>query len=468
MRFQVNSRRQYSLPKCWNTLLLGAALAPAAMLCWAQQAPVPVFTPYHRNGIYDVGEKAGWTVALPEGATAPAGKYGFTIKRNQFETIKTGELDLSSGKATMEVPSDEPAMMNVQVTLPVAASTGPAAGAPAGGPGGFGGRGFMGFGGGNNYALQLGAAIAPIKLQPSAARPPDFDAFWDGKLKALANMPMNPQLTPQQTNAAGIELSMFKIDSLNSHVQGYIAKPAREGKFPALILYQYAGVYTLPTTNATNRAAQGWLCMNVDSHDVAPNSTQGVPQNYASMGNTDRETSYFLNMYLRDARAVQYIKTRPDWDGKTIVLMGTSMGGQQTLVAAGLSDGITAALAWVPSGTDFDGDLHGRKVGYPNWNTKDPKVAETGLYFDVVNFAPRIRAATFIAFGFLDTVSSPVGIWIAYNLIPCAKEAIAMPQAAHNNQAPPSTERDWTLRSEELLSTILKGGAPKAAGLPSR
>ena len=123
-------------------------------------------------------------------------------------------------------------------------------------------------------------------------------------------------------------------------------------------------------------------------------------------------------------------------------------------------------VAWVPSGTDFDGDLHGRTLGYPNWSTRDPKVAATGLYFDVVNFASRIKTPTFIGLGFLDTTASPVGIWTAYNQIPGAKEAIAMPQAAHNNQAPPATERAWATRSEAILSAILKGEAFKANGIP--
>lgn len=464
----------------WTSLLLAAGFVSAAALSWAQPAPapVPVFTPYHPNGIYEVGEKAGWTVTWPEGSTAPAGKYTYTIKRNQLDTVKTGEFELAGSKVVIEVPTTEPAMMNVQVTPPAAptpapepaatpattatAGTAPAAAPAAAGAGGRGGRGGRGP---TNYALMLGAAIAPAKLQPSAPRPVDFDAFWNGKLKALAEVPMNPQLTPQTTTVAGIELAMFKIDSLNSQVQGYVAKPAREGKFPALILYQYAGVYVLPPANAANRAAQGWLCINVDSHDVAPNSVQGVPGNYASVGNTDREQSYFLNMYLRDTRAVQYLKSRSDWDGKTIVLMGTSMGGQQTVVTAGLNDGITAALAWVPSGTDFTGELHGRKQGYPNWNSKDEKIAATGLYFDVVNFAPRIKAPTFIGIGFLDTISSPVGIWSAYNLIPGPKEIVTMPQAAHNNQAPPATERAWATRSQEILDTILKGGDFKANGI---
>jgi dienelactone hydrolase len=57
-------------------------------------------------------------------------------------------------------------------------------------------------------------------------------------------------------------------------------------------------------------------------------------------------------MYLRDSRAIDYIATRPDWDGKTIVIMGTSMGGQQSLVTAGLNPKVTAVLVNEPSGAD--------------------------------------------------------------------------------------------------------------------
>jgi len=111
---------------------------------------------------------------------------------------------------------------------------------------------------------------------------------------------------------------MLKLDSLGSHVQGYLAKPQREGKFPALVIYQYAGVYALQPETVTNRAADGWLVLDVDSHDMPPNESTGPPRNYHGIGNTDRETSYFLNMYLRDTRAIDYITTCPDWDGKTI------------------------------------------------------------------------------------------------------------------------------------------------------
>jgi cephalosporin-C deacetylase len=396
------------------------------------------FTPLHQNGVYNVGEKLGWTVARPAGTATPD-KFTYTVKKNNQDVLKTGILDLSSGTATIEVTSDEPAMLYVQVNPE---NTEPA---PAGAPP-------------RQAYATLGAAVAPQRLQPSVPRPADFDAFWDSKLKALHEIPINPVLTPAASNVPGVELSTVKLDSVGSHVQGYLAKPQREGKFPALVIYQYAGVYALQPKTVTDRAAEGWLAFDVDSHDMAPDASTGPPRNYQSVGNTDRETSYFLNMYLRDTRALDYITTRPDWDGKTIVLMGTSMGGQQSLVTAGLNPTrVTAVIVNEPSGADSNGDLHGRRAGYPNWPSNDPKVMQTALYFDTVNFASRIQAPVVAAMGFIDTIAPPAGIWTALNQVPGPKEAVAMIESDHNNITP-DKQGAFNDRWKEVLATIVRGG----------
>ena len=139
-----------------------------------------------------------------------------------------------------------------------------------------------------------------------------------------------------QTDVPGVEMNTFVLDALGSKTHGYL-EAGEEGKFPALIQLQYAGVYALNAHADAERAAEGWLVMNVDSHDKSPSDgSGGIPRNYQTIGNTDREKSYFLSMYLRDSRALDYLLTRPDWDGKTIVLTGGSMGGQQSLAVAGL------------------------------------------------------------------------------------------------------------------------------------
>ena len=151
------------------------------------------------------------------------------------------------------------------------------------------------------------------------------------------------------------------------------------------MIFQWASPpYPLQKPWVTDRAAEGWLTLNIEPHDVLPDQPKAyydaLPQaikHYQSIGNDDRDKSYFLQMYLADYRAVDYIAGRPDWDGKTLVVMGTSMGGQQSLCVAGLHPKITHVIVNEPSGCDTNGPLHGRQSGYPNFPSGNPKIMET-------------------------------------------------------------------------------------------
>jgi cephalosporin-C deacetylase-like acetyl esterase len=420
-------------------LLFVAALGFAQPPAIQQQL---TFTPYHANDIYAVGETVGWTVT--PGPVQPTYAYKWTIRRNNAVVLKEGKLDLSTGQDKIEITVDGPEMIYVAVE-PFATD------ATATFTGGNTGR--------NNGLYAVGAAVAPTKIPLSAPRPDDFDAFWDGKLAMQAKLPMHAELTPVQTEVPGVELNIFALDALGSKAHGYIAKPAHDGKFPALIQLQYAGVYALNAHAAAQHAAEGWLFINVDSHDKLPSDASGdVPKNYQTIGNTDREKSYFLNMYLRDSRVLDYLMTRPDWDGKTIVLTGGSMGGQQSLALAGLRpEKISAVLVCVPAGADTNGDLHGRKAGYPNWPSNNPDSMKTALYFDTVNFASRIHAPVLAGMGFIDTISPPAGIWTALNQMSGPKEALPLIESEHDNLTP-QKGRACPARTREILDSLVKGG----------
>jgi cephalosporin-C deacetylase-like acetyl esterase len=458
----------------------------------AQRAPIAqqlTFTPYHANGIYKIGETVGWTVT--PGPDAPTYAYTWTIRRNNAVVLKEGKLDLSSGKDTIEIAGDQPEMIYVAIEPYAALAAAPSASAvgtsppssatpSAGGPahdaastaaaqsgsapanpgaspqaphwiGGNTGR--------NNGLYAVGAAVAPTQIPLSTPRPADFDAFWDGKLALQAKVPIDAVLTPVQTDVPGVEMNMFALDALGSKAHGYVARPVAEGKYPALIQLQYAGVYALNAHADAMRAAEGWLVLNVDSHDKLPSDPSGgIPTNYNAIGNTDREKSYFLDMYLRDSRVLDYLATRPDWDGKTVVLTGGSMGGQQSIVLAGLRpDKVTDVLVCVPSGADTNGDLHGRKAGYPYWPSDSPDAMNTALYFDTVDFASRIKAPVMAGFGFIDTVSPPAGVWTMLNQISGAKEPVPVIDSEHDNYTYMKME-PCHARTKELLDLLVKGG----------
>jgi len=423
--------------------LIAAGVLAAASFAFAAQpvsAPPLDFKPYHANGIYAPGERAGWTVTLAPGMPSVPAAWNYTIRKNNSEVLQRGTLDLASGTAVIEATLNEPAMLYVEVTPATPSSDANAN--PAEG----------------TRPIHLGAAIAPWKLQPAASRPADFDVFWDAKLQAQSAVPMNPVLTPTPTSVPGVEFYTVKLDALGSHVQGYLAKPARAGKFPALMMYQWAGVYALPPDNAARRAAEGWLVFNVSSHDIPPTQSTGVPNDYAKIGNTSRETSYFLNMYLRDRRAIDYIASRPDWDGRTIVATGTSMGGHQSLAAAALDSRVTAVVVNEPSGANTLGEVHGYQTGYPNWTSEDPRITTAAPYFDTVNFAPRIKAPLLLAVGFIDTTCPPAGLWMVVNQVPAHKEVIVMIESDHNNLTP-QKQGAWDARSKEVLDLLRTGAA---------
>jgi cephalosporin-C deacetylase len=444
-----------------RTLFL-ATLAVASS-AFAQRAPIQqqlTFTPYHSTGIYDLGETVGWTVT-PSPVT-PTYAYKWTIRRNNAVALKEGKLDLSSGKDKIEIVSDQPGMIYVAIEpyakLPgdVPTSSGsPSADSAHGAEPGYSG----GNTGRNNGLYAVGAAVAPTNIGLSTPRPDDFDAFWNAKLAAQAQVPIHPVLTPVETDVPGVEMSIFALDALGSKAHGYLAKPAKEGKFPALIQLQYAGVYALNAHADAQRASEGWLVLNVDSHDKLPNDPSGnIPRSYQTIGNTDREKSYFLDMYLRDSRVLDYLLTHPDWDGKTIVLTGGSMGGQQSLALAGLRpEKISAVLVCVPAGADTNGDLHGRKAGYPNWPSDNPEAMKTALYFDTVNFASRVKAPVLAGMGFIDTISPPAGIWTTINQIPGPKEPLPLIESEHDNLTP-EKGRACPSRTKEVLDVLVKGG----------
>jgi pimeloyl-ACP methyl ester carboxylesterase len=141
------------------------------------------------------------------------------------------------------------------------------------------------------------------------------------------------------------------------------------------------------------------------------------------------------------------------------------MGGQQSLMLAGLRpEKITSVLVCVPAGADSNGDLHGRKAGYPNWAVDSPDVAKTAPYFDTVNFASRIKAPVLAGMGFIGMISPPAGVWTARNQIPDPVEPLPMIKSEHDNLTP-MKGRACPARTKELLDVLVKGGEFKPNGI---
>lgn len=398
-----------------------------------------VATPDHANGIYAPGEKIRWTLAAkPEGSIDTV---QVTLKRGGYTALKTEKLELAKNNV-IEATLDAPDTLLVELKHKAADK---------------------------EVKKLLGAVVAPEKITPSADKPADFDAFWAEQLKKLSAIPANVKLEAADPNKDNVDYFKLTMDNINgSHIYAQLAKPKKEGKFPALLIVQWAGVYGLPKTNVTNRAAQGWLALNVMAHDLPfdqpdefyKKASATTHKDYISMGADDRGKSYFLRMYLSCYRAADYLAHREDWDGKTLVVYGTSQGGQQAFVTAGLHPKITAMIANVPAGCDVTARQAGRAIGFPYWaNTaqwkKNEKIVEVGRYFDAANFARNITCPAMVSMGLIDETCPPAGVLGALNITQGPKEAIVLPLS--NHQGAGNAQAEFFKRSEAWLRELVKG-----------
>lgn len=410
---------------------LTIALLLAAIPGRAQQL---LLKPDKANGVYQLGETVHWVATWTNDSPAPSASY--FLYRGGPTNVGHGDLKFYNNVARLDSKIDAPSTLLLAVNW----ST----------PDGKGSR------------VTAGVVAAPDQITLSAPRPADFDAFWTAKLKELELVPPNPKLEPGESGNTNVAYWKISMDNLRgSHIQGQLARPATGKKLPAILLLQRVGLYPLQTNWVVNRAAEGWLALNILAHDLPidqPRSfydkhVQSDLKNYWTIGNDDRETSYFLRMYLSCYRAAQYLSERPDWDGQTLVVTGENQGGQQTLVTAALFPKITAAMALVPAGCDMLGPEAGRKGGWPQWyaNTagKDAqRVREASRYYDTANFASMIKCPILIGLGLRDETCPPAGIFAAINQITAPKEVVILPTSEHQDSR--GTQAAYRQRHDEV------------------
>jgi cephalosporin-C deacetylase len=411
--------------------------------CRAQEIAV---TPSKPAGVYDVKERIEWHIEVTGPDKGKLTDARYTLKKGEWTLLRDGTLDLSSGSAVIDATLDDPGTVLLEIKAKAD---------------------------GKEIRALGGAVAAPDKIQPSAPRPDDFDAFWASKIQELKAIPANAQLEPADGGRAEVEYFKVRMDNIHgSHIHGQLARPKGAGpdkKYPAMLIVQYAGVYGLPKTNVTQWAARHWIALNIMAHDLPfdqpeefyKKAAATTLNNYAMQGAEDRDKSYFLRMLLGCYQAADYLAGRDDWDGKTLVVTGTSQGGYQTLATAALYPKITAMMANVPGGCDVTAADAGRAPGWPYWyssfkgNPAQKQVMETARYYDAVNFASRIKCPALVSMGLIDETCPAAGVMAAFNQIPGEKEEVILPHSDHHGTH--NAQAAYFKRSEEWAQALAAG-----------
>ena len=301
-----------------------------------------------------------------------------------------------------------------------------------------------------SIVTEIGAIIEPDKVVTGITRPADFEEFWAKRRAELDKIPIEPKLEPMESPDGGIKLFKVTVPAIGEYpVTGYLAIPvgAKPGSCPAYVDWASWSASDANPNSALNSARQGAIGFAPTWHGrpVAMGKSwysykTSIKINGGMVGIEDRDTWCFGFMYYRVMRALDFVKSLPEWDHKTLVSRGGSLGGAQSAAAAALDKDVTLALIMNPCFCEFDGDASGHTGSIPRGGAraaaKSPAALKAQSYYDCVNFAPMIKCRTFVCTGGTDELCPPSNVYAMYNAIPAGtpKQIFFNPAVGHYGQ----------------------------------
>lgn len=312
------------------------------------------------------------------------------------------------------------------------------------------------------YKGGAGADIGDIL--PVNEEPADFDEYWQKQRAILAQVPIRADWIPIDSGSELLDAWYVSVDCAGPRpVTGILAmkKGAEAKSLPARVSFHgysadgsyYAKSDMKDQLTLRQSAEAGFLTFDINAHG---HPVLQSPEYYAKAmtdlnlyafnrtENSDPDTAYFHNMAFRVMRAIEFVKTLPQWDGLTLETNGGSQGGLQSTWGAALVPGVTKCRSYITWCSDIGGPSIGRLGG---WLPEDMP----GLrYYDSVFHARRIpTSCEFYSerFSLGDYTCPPSGTAAQYNAVNGPKTVVWVQNSAHID-VPPEEERQSFIHSE--------------------
>ena len=393
-----------------------------------------VTTPDHNNWTYRCGEKAQVEIQLYRYGIPCNTDITWTLADDLLTPDKKGTLKTVNGRAKLNIGTRKtPGFRDLTLNAVID---------------------------GQKTSHHIKLAFSPEKIQPYTREPEDFTAFWQKQLETLKKTKLQytrERATEYCTDRILCDLIKLRTDDRH-YIYAYLTYPrnAQPGSCPAVICPPGAGIKTIKEPLRHRYYAEnGFLRLEMEIHGLdprlSPDTFADIQRAFAAKGNNylengldNRDNYYMRHVYLSLVRAVEFMASLPEWDGRNMAMQGGSQGGALALVAAALSPQVTHAIANHPALSDMAAYAQpGRTGGYPHFNRINgmmtPEKIRTMAYYDVVNFARHITCPVFMTWGFNDNTCPPTTSYAVFNTITAPKTPLVTPVNEH-----------WTSDATEL------------------
>ncbi len=342
------------------------------------------------SGRYETGETATFKVT-----GAASGTVSYQIKRTLIDTLPllaSGTAQVVNGEATIAYLTTEPAFLTCNITQ-------------------------------NNDTIHAGVGVSIEQLQPLEEEPADFDAFWAAQKAAVRAVPMNVNLTYIRTSTYSNVFS-FDIAIIDGkRAYGYLVVPiSLVGSYPAILLMpSFGSGANIVTDDVAMAERAGVLSVFLSQHNNPPNISSSQ-SNYLTDGIQTPQSYYLRYVLLGAVKTIDYLQTRPDFNGQ-VGTMGTSQGGGLSALIAGIDNRVSILAASYPSFCHQAAARYSKPSAFPYTYITAPSATgvnqlaalSTIKYYDPVYALRRFKGVSYNATSFKDFVCPPEAVYTALN-----------------------------------------------------
>ncbi len=413
-------------------MMMIALMAVVTLMAGAENYPYRsdylwVTVPDHADWLYKTGEKANIEIQFYKYGIPRNGEVTYTVGNDLLGTDTKGTVTLKNGRAKINIGTKKtPGFRDVVLTMKLD---------------------------GQSYTHHVKVGFSPEKIQPFTQEPKDFNTFWQGNLDELAKIPLSytKEIAKEYcTDKVDCYLVKIPVSRRKQCVYGYLFYPknAQPGKHPVVLCPPGAGIKTIKEPLRHKYYAEnGFIRLEIEIHGLDPRLPKETFDDISRAFNSDatgylengidnRDRYYMKHVYLALVRCIDLLTSLPEWDGRNVAVQGGSQGGALALVAAGLDKRVNLCVVNHPALSDMAGYTEkGRTGGYPHFNRMTglytPSNISTMAYYDVVNFARKVKATTYMTWGYNDNTCPPTTSYAVWNTLNCEKESLITPINEH-------------------------------------
>jgi cephalosporin-C deacetylase len=273
-----------------------------------------------------------------------------------------------------------------------------------------------------------------FEYRPQLSAPADLDVFWRATLAEARAAAWTPELRPAFPELRTVVVTDLRYAGFGGHqIAAWMLRPRGvEGPLPTVVGFNgYGGGRGLPHEHlAWVAAGYGYVFMDTRGQGAwwgaggvtaDPVGHGASAPGYATRGLEDPADYYYRRVFTDAVRLIETLTELPEVG--PLAVTGISQGGGIAIAAAGLAEGLVAAMPEVPFGSQWrhsvetsDEDPYAEVKRYLAVHPgRVDQVFNTLNYFDAVHFAARATAPALFSVGLMDSVCLPSSVFAAFN-----------------------------------------------------